>query len=378
MTRTAPAPSRPTILAERCAHQQVATARCDACVQACPRQAWQMRLDGLAFDPSACDGCGLCVTACPHEALELPAPTPILPPDGARELWIACERTGLPMADASPALAGFTACLHALTPDWILQWHRRHRITQVHLATGNCAACTRRPTATLQSRWQPVAERLAAAGHPAPRLSPVDARQWLARTSRTQAPDPRRRRFLGQLLQGPRPEARGGTPVSSLAPLTSGRRQLVHTLATPGPAGKTAEPLWQVQLDPGTCAWCRACVNLCPEQVFMQAFRADGTVQSLRLNQARCTGCALCLDACDAQALTVTGPEAAHRRAQATFDLTRETCPVCDVAYLRYQAAVPPHVDTGQAGPCPTCRSGRAVRPNRLVQPAEPVGSQQP
>lgn len=110
----------------------------------------------------------------------------------------------------------------------------------------------------------------------------------------------------------------------------------------------------------------------------MQAFRADGTVQSLRLNQARCTGCALCLDACDAQALTVTGPEAAHRRAQATFDLTRETCPVCDVAYLRYQAAVPPDIDTGRAGPCPTCRSGRAVRPNRLVQPAEPVGAQQP
>ena len=61
MTATAPARPELTIHAERCAHQRVAAAHCDACVRSCPRNAWQLLDDGLAFDTDRCDACGLCV-----------------------------------------------------------------------------------------------------------------------------------------------------------------------------------------------------------------------------------------------------------------------------------------------------------------------------
>ena len=84
MNRTTPEPPPLTIHAQRCAHQRVASATCQACVAACPRQAWQLLDSGLAFDAALCDGCGLCVAACPHEALEVPSPTPILTTDTGR------------------------------------------------------------------------------------------------------------------------------------------------------------------------------------------------------------------------------------------------------------------------------------------------------
>ena len=65
--------SRLAIQAERCVHAQVLHAGCQACVTACPRQAWRAHPDGLGFDAEACDDCGLCVAACPTDALALPA-----------------------------------------------------------------------------------------------------------------------------------------------------------------------------------------------------------------------------------------------------------------------------------------------------------------
>ena len=192
-----------TIHAERCAHQRVASATCRACITACARQAWQLLDEGLSFDAERCDGCGLCVAACPLEALAIPAPTPIVSTDGDRLAWLACERAGIAPPDGAPNPAGFTPCLHTLTPDWVLRWQQRHRITQLRLTSGNCATCDRRTDITLQERWQPVAERLTRAGQPVPALVPTDARQWLARANRSDQPDPRRRRFLGRLLQGP-------------------------------------------------------------------------------------------------------------------------------------------------------------------------------
>lgn len=368
MNRTAPAPPKLTIHPQRCAHQRVAGARCEACVQACPRQAWERLDSGLAFDAALCDGCGLCVAACPHEALEIPAPTPIVTTDGERTLWLACERSGIAQPNAGSSPAGLTACLHALTPDWILQWHQRHRITQVRLSSGDCTDCDRRPAETLHASWQPVAERLARAGQPAPSLTRIDANQWQAHASRTEQPDPRRRRFLGQLLQGPGPQTRDRPLPSTLAPLTSGRQHLVRTLAAPGPDGKTAPPMWQVRLDPGQCTWCMACVKLCPEQALTQAADPDGAVDRLSLHMARCTGCALCLDACDSRALSLAGPNQPHPPVPQAFELVRQTCPACRVSYHRQRQSAPGGASTDEPGLCPTCRRGRPARPDRLVQ----------
>jgi Pyruvate/2-oxoacid:ferredoxin oxidoreductase delta subunit len=374
MNATAPATPQLTIHAQRCAHQRVAAAHCDACVGVCPRHAWQLHEDGLAFDSAACDGCGLCVAACPHEALEIPAPIPIISSDGERELWMACEQAGIPMTDASPSPAGLTPCLHALTPDWILQWCRRHQITQVRLARGDCKACSRQPAETLQDRWQPVADRLAGSTRQVPQLSAISAGQWQARARRSDQPDPRRRRFLGQLLQGPKPQAADHPQPATLAPLTSGRRQLVRSLATPGLDGKIAAPLWQVRLETGRCTWCMACVTLCPEQVFTQAINAEGAVNHVILQDSRCTGCGLCLDVCDVHALSIVGPDQPHPRQPQTFDLSRAICPLCSVPYYRHRKSSPGLPENAAADPCPTCRRGRPARQDRLVQQTPAAG----
>ncbi len=369
MTATAHSPPELTIRAERCAHQRVAAAHCDDCVRSCPRHAWQLHDEGLAFDADSCDACGLCVAACPHEALEIPAPMPIISDTRPRELLIACEHAGIPQPDnGSHDSAGITACLHALTPGWIIQWTQRHQITQVRLASADCATCPRHPTESLQARWQPVAKRLAATGQPVPGLSPISARQWSVRATQTDQPDPRRRRFLGQLLQGPKHETRDRPQPSTLAPLTSGRRQLVRTLTPPGPRRHTVAPLWQVQLDPGKCTWCMACVTLCPELVFTQGIDTENIINHVQLHTGRCTGCGLCLDVCDVQALAIAGPEQTHPPRPQAFPLVRVICPVCRVNYHRHQPPSPSTLTTPTGSPCPTCRRGRPVRQDRLVQ----------
>ena len=368
MNRTAPTL---TIHAAYCAHQRVARATCQACVTACPRQAWQLLDEGLSFDADRCDSCGLCVAACPLEALEIPAPTPIVATDGERTLWLACERAGIPPSDSAPGDTGFTPCLHTLTPDWVLHWQQRHRITQLRLASGDCAACDRRPAETLHRRWQPVAERLTRAGQPVPALVPTDARQWLARANRSDQPDPRRRRFLGRLLQGPGTPTRDPTRASTMTPLTSGRRHLVRTLATVM-GDRTIAPLWQLRLDPDRCTWCMACVKLCPEQALTQHADPDETVDHFTLHAARCTGCTLCLDVCDSQALSLSGPDQPRSPHPQVFELQREICPVCRVTYHRQRP--PRNAASHESEPCPTCRRGRPVWPDRVVQATAPTG----
>ena len=366
MNRTAPTL---TIHPERCAHQRVAGATCQACVTACARQAWQLLDEGLSFDAARCDGCGLCVAACPLEALEIQAPTPIIATDGERVLWLACERADIPSSEGASGGAGHTPCLHALTPDWVLQWQQRHRITQLRLASGDCASCDRRPAETLQARWQPVAERLSRAGQPVPALMRTDARQWPARANRSDQPDPRRRQFFGRLLQGPGTPTRDTSRATTLAPLTSGRRHLVRTLATVK-GDRAIAPLWQPRLDADRCTWCMACVKLCPEQALTQHADPDAPVHHLTIHPTRCTGCTLCLDVCDSQALALTGPDQPRSRQQQVFELQRETCPICRVAYHRHRSS--PSAPGHESEPCPTCRRGRPLRPDRVVQASAP------
>jgi Fe-S-cluster-containing hydrogenase component 2 len=115
-----------------------------------------------------------------------------------------------------------------------------------------------------------------------------------------------------------------------------------------------------------------ACANLCPERALTQIADPDGPVDRLTSEMARCTGCGLCLDVCDSQALSLAGPGQPHPPAQQVFELVRQTCPVCRVSYRRQ--ASPGGASTDEPGPCPTCRRGRPERPDRLVQTSSDPG----
>ena len=59
----------PEIIGERCVHAVIEQASCQACVDACPHQAWVLDDDSLGIDLGSCDGCGLCAAACPQAAI---------------------------------------------------------------------------------------------------------------------------------------------------------------------------------------------------------------------------------------------------------------------------------------------------------------------
>lgn len=347
------------IHADRCVHQRVAGADCDACVRACPRGAWRMRDDGLGFDPDACDDCGLCVAACPTGALELPAPRPVLHTDahGTRSLLLACERAGV------PGPAGVVACLYALSPGWLLRQCAAHGAQAIAVTPGDCTRCERGTAGPAwRAHWQAVAERLPGA----PPLRPIPAPDWAARIDEPAKPGASRRRFFARIAQGP---AHAGKPdATEVPPLSSHRADTVARLAAgarPRPA-----PLWAVTLDAARCTFCMACTRLCPTGAL--ALELGGSAEQFRLDMARCTGCGLCHAVCGDGALSAARTPAPDEAAPASplrLRLHRRRCASCHIDF--HQLAAPGDAPHSEAL-CPACRQGRPSRPNRVVQDAAP------
>jgi ferredoxin len=121
----------PIIKGERCVHSMMEQATCQACVQACPRQAIRLTDEALTLDGGRCDGCGLCVPACPEQAISVEG-EPLLrqPFWGRAEALAACSR-------AVVSGPGVLACLNAIgsEPDLVLlsPWHCR--VVTSHMAT---------------------------------------------------------------------------------------------------------------------------------------------------------------------------------------------------------------------------------------------------
>ncbi|HMS06083.1 MAG TPA: 4Fe-4S dicluster domain-containing protein [Burkholderiaceae bacterium] len=341
---------RLTIHAERCVHTQVTHGTCQACVSACPRQAWRHGPDGLSFDAEACDACGLCVADCPTDALELPSPAPRVTThaDGSRTLALACERA------VSSGGAGVTPCLYGLSPGWLVRAAEVLSAASITLVPGDCARCPRGGAGPAwRAQWLAVAERLRAAGHPVVAITPASAETWPASdASAAVAPRPRWRRWRGD-----------DRAAAALPPLPGQRRWLLAPMAR---ASASAATLWSVTLDADRCTWCLACVRLCPsEALTLRPADAPGAPARFVLDMHRCTGCGLCHDACDSHALSA--PRSPVAQAEATgptqWTLARRRCSACRVEYFW-----PDSEPMAPAAICPTCRQGRARQHNRLVQ----------
>lgn len=363
---------------EHCAHQRVTHSHCDACVQACPTEAWSLNDDGLSFDSDQCDSCGLCVVACPHQALSLPTPIPIIVQDQTREALMACEvavqkPSGDDRTTPDQTVSGLIPCLHALTPYLILQWMTKYRISAIRLTSGDCASCARGSMQTIQMRWAPVASRLIDAGQTIPKLVPTAMTTWQVLAKSTVSPDPRRRRFLGQLFRSlPTIHHVDNNRTSTdTDELTSGRKQLVRALSDmkTAPRASPPNPLWMVILDSSKCNWCMACISLCPQNVFHIETTKDQCQELVKLDQLLCTGCGLCQDVCDTHALKVFEPELAIPTVVTTFLLEIKSCLSCKVDYrdtLKNStniANIPAY-----KGLCPTCQSGRPLHRQRVIQ----------
>lgn len=358
--------SQLTILAERCIHQQVVGADCQACVSACPRGAWHMHADGLGFDDAACDDCGLCVAACPTETLELPAPAAKLHVDdrGGRALLLACERAGVDDVE------GVTPCLYALSPGWLLQRCDALRAERIEMVPGPCSTCPRGASGVAwRAHWLAVSERLQGSGRTAPALKPMPASAWPARPSpNPEKTDVDRRRWFQRAAHAG-PDAAPAALAAHAPPLSSARRWTVDRLsATVG--SRSSTPLWSVALDRARCTLCQACATICPTAAlrFEPSSPTSGR-DAFILDMRHCTGCGLCTAVCRDAALsapqTAVGPSHEH-----TVPLTRHRCRACQVEFLQFSAA---ESATSASGLCAICQRGRAVQRNRLVQDHPPT-----
>ena len=345
------------IHAERCVHQRVVAAACDACVRACPRGAWHMNDAGLAFDADACDACGLCVAACPTQALALPAPTPLLRPaaDGRLAAWWRCERAGLPGPASAP-------CLLALSPAWLHGASTPLGVREHVFAPGACSRCERGASlAEWQRQWQALGTRRALA------LRVVSAQEW---PTDGPAPDPGRRRFL----------ARAPTPAAPT--LTSAREDVLGHSAGPAanrPPAPPPAPVWTVDFNRERCTLCLACARICPTgAINFAAACADPESASFGFDLEKCTGCGLCTAACDAQALSQPQPAplpdgapAAHPPPAAPpthWPARRVRCARCRIDFHQFtEPAIARHSATLTAL-CPTCMQGRPPGHGRIVQ----------
>lgn len=318
---------------------------------------------GLNFDAERCDTCGLCVAACPHEALSVSAPVAMLTPKPQPRVLMACDRSahGQPVPGSRGAHApGVTACLHSLSPVWLWEQAQQHQTQELLLLAGSCTQCQRRPEQLLHTRWQAWVDRADGANQPSPRLTWATSAQWSLAVHQAKPLIPARRKLLFRLMPGP--AASESDPNKQV--LTSGRRAATAHLNQRTAGTQSVPPLWQVTLDARLCNWCLACLRLCPTQAMRLSVAEDQVRGLLSLNSNQCTGCGLCTDVCDVNAIEISEPVGTDQPvAGQRWRLRKHVCGACRTAC--WQWADTPTRETDSL--CHACRSGKPHKQHRII-----------
>ncbi len=293
----------PGIAEEACVHARFHAASCRACVEVCPRGAWQLEEDCLGLDTEACDGCGLCIPACPTGALHLELPWQIRSLGSNLVILFACGRSGMENRD------GVIPCLHALGLRQLLLIHAAG-IRYLLVCSGECGHCDRQPGVerTLERRLEQANRLLTERNQPPLRLLQRSAKAWLKLHASDEVIPRGTRLNRRDFLRG------GGAQLSrQLATLSPLNRPESRTLP-PGELLPSApeEALnwpWFPRLDPKACNGCDACVRFCPTGA-LQLLEEPGEDEerpslAYRVDPAPCTGCNLCRDTCDQKAIQV-------------------------------------------------------------------------
>ncbi len=322
--------SWPDIIAERCVHALSPVATCNACVDACPRQAWILDDRSLALDVESCDGCGLCVPACPEAAVELDLTSSIHAARHGSAAFAACEYAEVTRE------RGQIPCLHALDPRALIRMRLRG-IRSLVVASGACASCHRNGSKTLKQSVHEIGLLLADRDLEPLELIELSGDAWQAERSRAEERTPpaslSRRHFFTAVTSCAKEklrEASDQTPALGTLLPSRGENDLL--------------PFFP-EIDVRDCQGCDACLGICPHNV-IQFNRSAGEGASYTVAAARCTGCGLCVDLCEAQAIRLRRWE---RLQNNVVELEEAYCRACGNLY---------HLPQGRMGPdhlCPIC-----------------------
>jgi ferredoxin len=211
--------------------------------------------------------------------------------------------------------AGWIGCLHAISLSDLLRSYGEGNRVWV-LAHGDCGACSRGKVESVFSRVAHLNSMLRQRGRPAILLREVSAQAGLSLLAAAVAPATRRG-FFRSLARRP------ATLLNADLVMENGRRQ------APGeylPVGDDAMMPWVVKLDPTCCIACHACARVCPEG----AIRFDKEVPAYRLRHRACTGCGLCVDVCERQAVKI---RSWAEPTQTSMTLAEKRCRSCGVDF---------------------------------------------
>jgi len=301
----------PEINQTACVHSLLLEASCRACADACPCDALtEGETGGFEPDPDACTGCGACVAACAETAIHLPQPAHdrVLRSGNAR-LTLVCDRHAA--AKGGDALR----CLHCFgLVDLARAWASGLR--RIKIAAGDCDACDKCPPDRLEqqiARFNTLARSrgLAVITHHV--AGPKALRDWHADHAQLSARHQGRRAFLRAVA----------APVLPEEPAPQDASTLVRFLERTSPDTTPLYPFGPI-IDPALCSACDACTLVCPHSALILINDENGKTAYGTTNSA-CTGCGLCVDICDEDAIsvaTLTGPGP-------DLPLTRFRCKAC-------------------------------------------------
>lgn len=318
-------------------HSLFEQAGCSACVAACPTAAWSIDDEGLNLDSALCDNCGLCAAACPQEALSIRLNMLPLEMDGKRRVFAACDRAPVSPGD------GVIPCLHSVSVR-VLARLSAEGIGGIETTSGDCGSCDRDVGERLAQRLTELNRLLRSRG-----LAEVAHREhtpaaWQnlrARAGQTSSHSMERRRFLRSGLRqltrlaqdlGKSDAQAGPRPVSALL----------------GEGGKGVAE-WRPLFDEKACDGCSACIRLCPTH----ALEFDVEQHCYQVFPDLCTGCRVCSDVCEADAIT---PVSWADATPYSVRLEQQRCRACGVAFRL------PVARDDQEHLCPVCRKTNHYR----------------
>lgn len=288
--------------AGRCIRSHHVSARCSACVEACPADALHITDGRVGLIAPACTGCGACVAACPSDALVLEGAKalPEIPADG--RLTCRCAR-------AAGGAGHAVGCVAAISDaDFLVALTQGLRT--LTLVTGGCEGCPSKPGTAPVARMKALAASFG---------------RTLEVSVKTEAPsdvDGSRRHLLGIVARkatAPKPmdSKDDPAPIPKHAPfyLTPSRRRSVTALRTlVREAGEGCEvdgvlrTLFKApRFDASRCTACGLCAAVCPNKAL--SARTKGEDFTVAAIEACCTGCGLCADICIAGAIGLDVPE---------------------------------------------------------------------
>jgi Pyruvate/2-oxoacid:ferredoxin oxidoreductase delta subunit len=298
---------------ECCVHTHAEVASCRRCIDACPRGAWLIDDEELAIDGDRCDGCGLCVAHCPEGALSQDRLSLTGRPSKGT-VSLSCE-----FADA-PRGAERVPCVNAFGLRRIARlYHGGMR--RLRLRTAVCEDCPRADEKGLVHALSGLNRVLSQRGLPLVEL----VRVVPGRGFGTPAPDEpssagpqfSRRGFFRQVM---------GAVAEEYADSGDGACRAPGEYLPPTRQGEPA--LFVPCIDGTRCNGCDACVRSCQHAALSLSPDHGAYLVSADV----CTGCRLCTDVCDQDAVAVREGVAVE---QSILPLQQGVCQACGARFHR-------------------------------------------